>query len=434
LAQVTFRDIDFSNVNLHPLEQWPARIEDGWTNSLEGGAAIDNVLSSEMWSLFMHNKKLRKIDFTNCGIGKCGGSKSAIHVIGKTMESRQIGINAIHIGKNQIYDTDIDALLAGVKANRKALKELSVAHCGLSRNQLERIVECILSAMPAHLRHLDLSHNYTYFSEELLSNLLRRCAHLSTLKMRKCNVMTDFITLSQLHIQSLDVGRIGLTDHQVGTLCNWIQSPSFDKVKRLGVDNCGLKSRQISAIIQAIGQSNNREVDLVAGANPFMSEPSSLGLLWTALAVPNGPVALSLANTEWEDVVLHELFTSLTHNRTIKTLDLSGISMTKAVSNETIHALASLLEQNRVIEDLDLGGGENARGLGPALVGAFIGLTTNTRLRCLRLGNLQMGPAGAIELQKCLINNRTIQELHIDQNNVSWSSMEWNALSNGPFY
>ncbi|KAG2178600.1 hypothetical protein INT44_001753 [Umbelopsis vinacea] len=416
---VTFRDIDFSNVNLHPLEQWPARTEDGWTNSLEGGAAIDNVLSSELWSLFMHNKKLRKIDFTNCGIGKCGGSKSAIHVIGKTMESRQIGLNAIHIGKNQITDVDIDALLAGVKANRKALKELSVAYCGLSRNQLERIVECILSAMPAHLRHLDLSHNYTYFSEELLSSLLRRCAHLSTLKMRKCNVMTDFNTLSQLHIQSLDVGRIGLSDHQVSTLCNWIQSPSFDKVRRLGVDNCGFKSRQVSAIIQAIGRSNNREVELVAGANPYMSEPSSLGLLWTALAVPSGPSALSLANTEWEDAVLHELFTSLTHNRTIKTLDLSGISTTKAISNETVHALAGMFEQNRVIEDLDLGGGENARGLGPALAGAFIGLATNTRLRCLRLGNLQMGPAGVIELQKCLVNNRTIQELHIDQNNLN---------------
>ncbi|KAH8551944.1 hypothetical protein BGW37DRAFT_520214 [Umbelopsis sp. PMI_123] len=416
---VTFRDIDFSNVDLHPLEQWPARIEDGWTNSLEGGAAIDNVLSSEMWSLFMHNKKLRKIDFTNCGIGKCGGSKSAIHVIGKTMESRQIGINAIHISKNQLFDSDIDSLLAGIKANRKALKELSVAYCGLSRNQLERIVECILSAMPAHLRHLDLSHNYTYFGEQLFNTLLKRCAHLTTLKLRKCNVTTDFNSLSQLQIHSLDVGRVGLTDHQVSTLCNWIQSHAFAKVKRLGVDNCGLKSRQINAIFQAISKSGNQEVELIAGANPFMSEPSSLGLLWNALALPAGPISLSLANTEWEDAVLHELFASLTHNRTIKTLDLSGIIMNKPISNETIHALASLLEQNRVIEDIDLGGGENARGLGPAIAGAFIGLTTNTRLKCLRLQNLKMGSVGAIELHKCLANNRTLQELHIDQNDLN---------------
>lgn len=405
-------------MDLHPLERWPARTEDGWTNSLEGGAAIDNVLSSEMWSLFMHNKKLRKIDFTNCGIGRCGGLKSAIHVIGKTMESRQIGINAIHIGKNQLYDADIDALIAGIQANRKALKELSFAHCGLARGQIERIVECILGAMPAHLRYLDLSHNYTYFGEDLLGSLLKRCAHITTFKMRNCNVLTDFNTLSQLRIRDLDIGRISLTDHQVNTLCSWIQSPAFDNVTRLSVDKCGLKSRQMNAIFQAIGHTSNPNVELIAGANPLMSEPCSLGLLWNTFAEGRGPVSLSLADTEWEDAALHELFASLVNNRTIKTLDISGIIMTATASNETIHALAGMLEQNRVLEDLNLGGGENARGLGPAIAAAFSGLTTNTRLRCLQLKNLQMGSDGIIELQNCLMNNRTLQELHIDQNNV----------------
>ncbi|KAG2171328.1 hypothetical protein INT43_002950 [Umbelopsis isabellina] len=416
---VAFREISLANVDLHPLEQWPARAEDGWTNSLEGGAGIDNVLSSEFWSLFMHNKKLRKIDFTNCGIGRCGGSKSALHVIGQTMQSQQIGINAIHISKNHMFEQDVEALVIGMHKNRKALKELAVRHCDLSRIQLERIVECILEALPAHLRYLDLSHNYTYFREDLLSSMLKRCNHLNALKMRKCNVLTDFNALTCLRIRDLDIGRIGLTDHQVHTLCNWIESPAFDHIGKLSIDSCGLKSRHLNAIFQAIANTGNPNVELYVGANPLMSEQGSLGSLWNTIAEGRGPVTLSLANTEWEDAVLHELFASLVNNRTIKTLDLSGITMTTPASDGTIHALSSLFEQNRTLEDINLGGGLNTQGLGPVIAGAFAGLTTNTRLRCLRLENLGMGSEGAIALHQALESNRTLQELHVDQNNLS---------------
>lgn len=390
---------------------------------MEGNEAQNqNALSNELYVMITSNKKLRKLDLTNCTIGTTGSTDSALSTIGRAMQTGQIGLNSIFIGQNMLTQTDVDMLIAGIKVNRKAVKELGIADCQLKQQQIDLLFDTFISRSPEHLNTLDISDNQPHVNPDKLDLLLRRANHLKTLRIRKIDIPIEPATMFVTRLRHLDVGGTRLTDHYIANLCSYIMTPAFNGLESLSVDDCGLNGSHFQEIFQSISQTRNRNVHLKAGSNPICKESGSLPKFCYSILQSEGPSSLSLARTEWDDPSLREFLECLRTNSVIRHLDLAYIQLPTNASEDTVRMLAALFERNSTLEELILTGEETLlcnAGFGKMIVQSFPSLVGNTTLKKLNLTGNLIGDIGAFQLAEVLKKNKTLKSLEIDGNKVS---------------
>ncbi|RUS31016.1 hypothetical protein BC938DRAFT_478611 [Jimgerdemannia flammicorona] len=393
-------------------------------------AQNQNALTNELYEIIINNKKLRRFDLSNCTIGTTGTLNSALAAIGRAMQTGQIGLNSIFIGQNKLTEADVDVLIAGIRANRKAVKELSVNDCDLKQPQIDRFLDTFSARSPEHLNFFDISNNDPCVNSDKLDLLLRKANHLKTLRIRKCDVPIEPATLFVTRLRNLDIGGVRLSDHYISTLCSYITTPAFKNLESLSVDDCGLNGSHFQDIFQSISQSRNRNVHLNVGANPICKEIGSLPKFYYSILQSVGPSSLSLARTEWDDPSLRELLECLRTNNIIRHLDLSYIQLPTSASEETIRMLAALFERNTVIEELILAGGGTLlgdAGFGKMIVQAFPSLTSNYTLRKLDVRGNLIGDVGAFQLSEVLKENRILKCLEVDENKITMEGFKFFA-------
>ncbi|KAG0194245.1 hypothetical protein DFQ28_000964 [Apophysomyces sp. BC1034] len=418
-----FREIRLSNHPLSELENWSTQKDDGWTMVPPGTPEVGGVLSSELFSVILsNNKTLRKIDLTNCRIGSSTTLTSSLTVIGLALRTGQVELNQICVGENKMTTTDLHTLVAGIRANKRPMKELDLHDCGLTQEHIEFIIDSLLMK-PDHLKSLDFSSNASAVHPKLIGNLLQRSKRLQVLRLRGYELALTPGLFDNCRLRELDLGGVRFDDAGISFLCQWMQSPSFNTLEALHLNGCGLHGRHLTELMLAITQSGNRRLHLNVGANPIMKEVVDLPKMFYAFMQGEGPCSMSLSKIEWEDSTLREFIDCMRDNPTLVHLDLSDIRVAGSeISPDTIWMLTSFFERNTTMKELRINSASptlQKNNFAKAVAESLEGLRHNVALERLELTGLGFGDVGATILAKVLQTNQTLRSIDIDDNRIT---------------
>lgn len=425
------------------LETWTSQPDHGWTFVKNHPLSDKNFLSNEIYNIITNLKLLRKLDLTNCSIGKPSPDepmrrRSAIATIGTVMQSGKTQLSRISIGKNHITEADLSKLIQGIKEHKKSIKELYLNDCGLEKDMVESVLNALYEKNPDQIISLDLSskiRNGMTIAPALIEKMVMNFKRLEILRMRGHNLLSanyNFM-LESSRLRELDLGGSKMDSDITSRLCKWIQTPSFNCIESLHLGDCNLNGKNVYDILVSITQSGNRSMHLNLEQNPIMKEVMHLPKLHSAILQGEGPKSISFARIEWDDSTLREFIDCLRDNQTITHLSLSDISMrdTDEISEDTVRMLTSLFERNTYLTELELNFVHNKVARAPlsafqprslicnAIVQALPGLRHNSSLQHLDISNLNIEDAGAFALARVLKTNKNLQSIIIEENNVS---------------
>ncbi|CAO3609655.1 unnamed protein product [Mucor hiemalis] len=440
-ANNIFVEVCFANRTLAELETWKVQAKHGWT--VNTTLKDENILANEIFTLLTSLKALRKLDLTNCSIGKPSPDypnrrHSALSVIGTVMRSGRSSLSRISLGKNNMSERDLSKLIQGIKEHKKSIKELYLNDCGLEKDMVESILKALYEKSPEQVIRLDLSTDIKTglaIDPELVKQMIPTFKRLETLRMRGYNLVSmhyDF-QLENTRLRELDLGGSRMNGDTVARICKWMSTSSFQTIEALHLNDCNLNGRHVYDIFQSISQSGNRNMHLNLEGNPIMKEVMHLPKLHSAIVQGEGPRSISFARIEWDDSTLREFIDCLRDNVTVTHLDLSDISMrdTDEISEDTVRMLTSFFERNTSVTELKLNA-EHTRLVGSpfsksqpksliceTIIQSLAGLRHNCTLRHIDLSGLNFEDAGALALARVLKTNKTLQSIILDKNNIS---------------
>ncbi|KAI8077481.1 hypothetical protein BDF21DRAFT_341771 [Thamnidium elegans] len=436
-----FVEVCFANCSLEELETWKIQAKQGWTENTT--LRDENILANEIHDLLTGLKFLRKLDLTNCSIGKPTSDHpirrySALSTVGTVMRAGKTNLSRISFGHNHMSETDLNKLIRGIKEHKKSIKELYLNDCGLEKDMVELVLKTLFEKSPEQVLQLDLSTNVKGgidLDPTLIQKMIPAFKRLEILRMRGYNLLSmnyDF-HLENSHLIELDIGGSKLTSEVISRVCSWIQTPSFLSIETLGLSDCNLNGKNVYDILQSITQSGNRDMHLNLEGNPIMKDVMHLPKLHSSILQGEGPRSVSFARIEWDDSTLREFIDCLRDNQNFTHLNLSDIVMrdTTEISEDTVRMLTSLFERNNCLVELELNLKYSQAPQSPfersqpkplisdAIVNSLVGLRHNCTLRQLDISGLNFEDAGALALSRVLKTNRTLQSISIDNNNIS---------------
>ncbi|KAK4520510.1 fatty-acyl coenzyme A oxidase [Mucor velutinosus] len=439
-----FVEVCLAHCPLDELETWTAQPNHGWTFVKNHPLNDKNLLSNEIYNILTSLKLLRKLDLTDCSIGKSSPAEdpmrrhSAIATIGTVMRSGKTQLSRISVGKNKLTEADLSKLMNGIKEHKKSIKELYLNDCGLEKDMIEMVLRTLFEKNPDQIISLDLSSklsNGMAIDPALVEKMVIHFKRLEILRMRGHNLLGANYTflLESSRLRELDLGGSKMNSDIVARLCKWIQTPSFNCIESLHLADCNLNGKNVYDILVSISQSGNRSMHLNLAQNPIMKEVMHLPKLHSAILQGEGPKSISFARIEWDDSTLREFIDCLRDNQTITHLNLSDITMrdTDEISEDTVRMLTSLFERNTCLTELELNFDHNKVARSPlsafqprslicnAIVQALPGLRHNASLQYLDISNLYIEDAGAFALARVLKTNKRLQSIILEDNNIS---------------
>uniref|UniRef100_A0A672GQ41 Uncharacterized protein n=1 Tax=Salarias fasciatus TaxID=181472 RepID=A0A672GQ41_SALFA len=188
----------------------------------------------------------------------CGPSSSHCEVISSALNSDPSHLTHLDLRDNQLKDSSVKILCAGLKSPNCKLETLRLEDCRLSEISCSSVVSAL---KPSLLKHPDLSNNKLQdsgaeqlcgFLESPLCSLLSGCGPSSS----HCEVISSALNSDPSHLTHLDLRDNQLKDSSVKILCAGLKSP-----------NCKLETLRLSeiscsSVVSALKPSLLKHLDL----------------------------------------------------------------------------------------------------------------------------------------------------------------------------
>uniref|UniRef100_A0A672GQ10 NACHT LRR and PYD domain-containing protein n=1 Tax=Salarias fasciatus TaxID=181472 RepID=A0A672GQ10_SALFA len=216
----------------------------------------------------------------------CGPSSSHCEVISSALNSDPSHLTHLDLRDNQLKDSSVKILCAGLKSPNCKLETLRLSGCGPSSSHCE-VISSALNSDPSHLTHLDLRDNQLKDSSVkiLCAGLKSPNCKLETLRLEDCRLSeiscsSVVSALKPSLLKHLDLSNNKLQDSGAEQLCGFLESPLCSLLS-----GCGPSSSHCEVISSALNSDPSHLTHLDLRDNQL--KDSSVKILCAGLKSPN---------------------------------------------------------------------------------------------------------------------------------------------------
>lgn len=396
-----------------------------------------SALIQEIRALAVKNKRLRRLDFSNCLTRKkpssagdvqdngCGICEALFPLCAK----QYTNVDWVILNGILLSNVDIDYLYAAAIEKSSHFRAIELSNCGLADRSFQAVFQA-LSYQGTTLECINFSGNVARLEPLNMREYLNEFSYIRTVDFSNTNrtsgpePLFELPTMLGWKLEALDLSRTSINAETLRVLASYLKDPQSHVLRHLRMNQCGLTGGNVADLLQALAHLQFRDLHLYVSDNHLEQGHDRL---IKAISESQTPLYMTMEMLDYKDEKDFRLLVQAwTHNTSTRYLNISKVSLPYEASNKTIAALESMLGNNQTLESLNIAGEQahlEVTNFGSGLSKALTGLQRNQSLRLLHVEDQKLGMPGANAIASILEENKTLLELHCAGNGFTLQAL-----------